>query len=287
MASKAELEVIEGELIDPPSDARDYHGIPITKAQELEEPNSILLFGRAKIGKSTLAASISEVSGYERVLHIDLEQGSVAFAHRYPNVDVLQIPYGDVEMLTNVVNDLYYTELGGRYDAVIVDTMSTGQDWLISYLSGSPGLTVGESTRKLEFDGWAKVETWTMEMMWHLHHMAPLGITCYHLKDNQTALTKEVLTVPKIKGQSQFSVANVPDIVARLYVVDTNDGPARLVDMSPKESKSGGNRFENLPTGPLADVTLPLVWQYIRKVRSDVPEAPKTAAERFQGTEDD
>jgi len=255
-------------------------GLTIQKAEALTEPNSVMLYGRAKTGKSTLAASISEVEGYERVLHIDLEKGSTAFARRYPNVDVVQIPYMDIDTFNNVIDELYSTELALQYDAVIVDTMSTAQEWAI--------MSFGHGGTKLDFEGWRKIGEWTMDTMWQLHYMRPLGISSYHLTDKQIQLTKEIWTLPKISGASQYSVANVPDIVTRLYIVDGNDGPMRVADFMPRESKIGGNRFDYLPQEPLGNISMPLLWEYIRDPKHADPEpAPKTAAERYEGVSAD
>lgn len=250
-------------------------GLKVQKAEALREPSSIMLYGRAKTGKSTLAASISNVEGYERVLHIDLEKGSTAFARKYPTVDVVQVPYLDIDTFNNIIEELYTTELALQYDAVIVDTMSTAQEWAV--------MSFGNGGTKLDYDGWRMIKEWTMDTMWQLHYMRPLGITSFHLTDKQIQLTKEIWTLPAINGASQYSVANVPDIVMRLYIVDGNDGPVRVADFMPRESKMGGNRFDYLPTEPLGDISMPLLWEYIRDESKQAPAGPRTAAERYEG----
>lgn len=255
-------------------------GLEVKKAEALVEPSSIMIYGRAKTGKSTLAASVSEVPGYERVLHIDLEKGSVAFANRYPNVDVVQVPFRDIDTFNEIIEELHEGDLGNQYDAVIVDTMSTLQEWAIWAL--------GNGQSKLEFDQWRMLRDWTMETMWQLHYMKPLGITSYHLTDKEIKLTKELWTLPLITGSAQYSVANVPDIVARLYIVDDRrNGPQRVADLMPREDKVGGNRFDYLPEEPLTDISMPLLWEYIRHERTDVEEAPKTKAQQYVGDESD
>ena len=57
-------------------------GVEVRPVIEVIEPDSIMIMGHAKRGKSTLAASISEVEGFEKNLFIDLERGSKAFATR-------------------------------------------------------------------------------------------------------------------------------------------------------------------------------------------------------------
>lgn len=81
-------------------------GMSVNKVTELFEPNSIMIFGHPKRGKSSMAASIIDVEGFKKVLVIDLERGAKAFARTYPNVDVIEIPQGDVDALDDVVEDL-------------------------------------------------------------------------------------------------------------------------------------------------------------------------------------
>ena len=57
------------------------------KASEVGIPRSILLFGPPKRGKSTCAASILDVPGYERTLVIDVEGGASAISEWYPEAE--------------------------------------------------------------------------------------------------------------------------------------------------------------------------------------------------------
>ena len=106
-------------------------GLNIGKAQAMKEPNSMILFGRPKTGKTTLAASMVDVPGYERGLIIDCEMGVTAIASNYPTVDVITIPQQDVTAFNDVINALRDDTdgIGSYYDWVCVDTMSTIARW--------------------------------------------------------------------------------------------------------------------------------------------------------------
>ena len=248
-----------------------YGGVKVVPAAELNEPNSIMLLGRAKIGKSTLMASTSEVKGLERVLFIDCEMGAGAFAESYPNVDVVQIPLGEINVFESVMDDILDAGDDLPYDAVAVDTLSTLQSWAIQERGGG---------KKLEYEDWRIVGDWTMNLLWNLHYAKFLGLTSLHVKIDQNPLTKEIRTVPKLQGAAKFAAASVPDLVMMLSVVDTNSGPLYVADHRVKESSEGGNRFPQLPEKAFGNSTMSQVYGYIRGEDVDAPDVPLTRAEK-------
>lgn len=253
---------------------RKVGGIVVKQAEQLTEPNSIMIYGRPKYGKSTLAASIADVKGFKRVLCIDLEKGATAFSRSYPSVDVIEIPYLGVSKLEDVIEELADSSDTLGYDAVILDTMSTAQQWVVSKMREARG------GKKLDYDGWDTVANWTMQMMWDLHHMAATGISLYHLTTKENELTKEIWTLPKLQGSAKDSVASIPDLIIHLRVVDSRkDGPVRVADFIPHENVTSGNRFDWLPQAALGNVDMPLLYGYIRGEITDAVEAPKTQAE--------
>lgn len=253
---------------------RKIGGIVVTKAETLIEPNSIMIYGRPKYGKSTLAASIAAVSGFDKVLCIDLEKGATAFSRSYPSVDVVNIPYLNISKLEDVIEALVDSPDALGYDAVILDTLSTAQQWVVTKMREARG------GKKLDYDGWDTVAHWTMQLMWDLHHMAATGISLYHLTTKENELTKEIWTLPKLQGSAKDSVASVPDLIIHLRIVDSKkEGPVRVADFVPHENITSGNRFDWLPQVPIGNADMELLYSYIRGENHDTPSAPKTAAE--------
>lgn len=252
-------------------EAAKVGGFTVHKVAETAEPDSIMIFGHPKRGKSTLAASVIDVPGFNKVLVADLERGAKAFARSYPEVDVIEIPQGNIDALDDIVEDMLEHD-GYDYDAFVIDTMSTAQAWLVKKLGMG---------KKLGYDGWAVVGEWTMQTMWDLQYMRPLGISIYHVITKENELTKETWTLPKIQGGAKDSVASVPDMNIQLRVTESRkDGLVRVADFVPHETTVSGNRFEWLPTEPLGDADMPLIYQYIRNEDVDAPtDSPKTAAE--------
>jgi hypothetical protein len=235
--------------------------VQAVKAQELAEPNSILIFGHPKRGKTTLAGSIADVAGFDNVLHIDLEDGSAPLAAPYPNIDVLRP--SSVDELTDALNELKtsvddegFADAMG-YQAVILDTVSTLQKWVLDeYLAKHP-----TKSGKTDYDGWAYWGDYVMDVMWELHRLPALGITTYHTKIELNELTKEIWTSPKISGGARFSVASVPDLVGYL---DVDNKGERVFTVTPKKSMQTGSRYESVLPGALAAPTMSDIFAAIR-----------------------
>lgn len=230
---------------------------------------------------STMAASICEVEGYEKVLMVDLERGAKAFARMYPKVDVIDVPLYDIDYFSDVMNEVVAND-GSGYDCIIVDTMSTAQKWKARDIGGGS---------KLSYDGWYALGEWTMGVMNMLHYMEPLGISIFHVTTKENEVTKEIWTLPKIDGGAKDSVASVPDLVLYLDVVrKRNKPPVRVADFVPAETRTTGNRFSWLPEVPIADADMSVIFSYIRGDDEDVPEPPKReseeAAERAEAEKD-
>lgn len=240
-----------------------FDGMEIQKAEATAEPNSILIFGHPKRGKTWLAGSIAEVPGKSKVLHIDLEMGSAPLGRWFPDIDVIRPPRGDSNAVADIINQLKesvdadgYADSGG-YDVVILDTVSTLEKWVLdAYNSAHP-----TKSGKTDFDGWDYWKNYVLDLMWDLHYLTALGISLYHTKVTQNELTKTIWTSPSINGSAKFSVASVPDVVGYL---DVNGSGARTFGVVPKTSMQTGNRFEEVLNGVLVDPDMKTIFELIR-----------------------
>ena len=119
-------------------------------------PRSILLFGPPKRGKSTCAASIVDVPGYERVLVVDVEGGAAAISQWYPEVDVFEVHTaeefdGVVEALVN--NQIVEPTSGKPYDCVIIDTLDKAQERKLEWFDQQPEALTRAERRILSTSG--------------------------------------------------------------------------------------------------------------------------------------
>lgn len=257
-------------------------GIPAKKASILQEPRSFMLFADPKVGKSTLAASISHVKGYERVLCIDIDGGAQAFARWSPNVDVVQIPYQDHAAFIRVFNAVT-GKLADQYDAVIVDTFTTLQKWM---LRGIAGVNALGKQNKASWDNWGEVADVMIDIAWQMHHAPWCGLMLFHSKTVEEALTGRIRKLPLLQGSAKDSIGAVADVnvFMRAHTYETgeftNDGDAikatmRVARFGLSEETPTGNRV-SLPEG-LTDaagaLTMSEMFTYIRGER-DLGDAP-------------
>ena len=234
----------------PPQQAKSLGGLSIKRVTEDNEPHSMLFFGMYKRGKSSLACSISDVAGFERVLVIDCEDGLVGdVAANYP--DVQRVRISSALEYQNVMTDLM--EQQDDWDAVIMDTLSTYQRWLTYELAGG---------KKPEFDHWAQTYDVLMQHMWDFHNMKPLGITTVHTQTKQNELTKEIWTMPYVQGAAANTLGVVPDIVGYINV---NGAGKRTLQLTPKPTMTTGNRFESFLPDKMDDPTMSDLYALIRQ----------------------
>jgi phage nucleotide-binding protein len=229
-------------------------GKAAVKAQTIKEPHSLMFYGRPKIGKTSIAASISEVPGFKHVLLLDLEMGAGAIAETFPTVDVREI--NDYNEFEDVFNDALDDAAQNYYDAIILDTMSTLQRWITRKSSGG---------KKPSYDDWAYTYDMIMEIMWAMHRMSAVGITLVHTQTKENELTKEVWTMPWLQGSAASAIGNVPDLIGFIDVKDTVNGPIRTLQLAPKKTMVTGNRFEDRVPVKVEDMLLPDLYAIIRK----------------------
>jgi len=96
----------------------------IKKAEALNVPKSILIYGDPKNGKTWLAASASELEQFSPVLLVDVEGGASAIARDWKNVDVIQVDTH--AQLDSVLEGLLTTD--HKYKTVIIDTLGVAMD---------------------------------------------------------------------------------------------------------------------------------------------------------------
>jgi hypothetical protein len=230
-------------------------GLELTEASELAEPNSIMLFGHPKRGKTTLAGSIRDVEGFNNVLHIDLERGSAPLAKRWPDIKVIR-PNNTTEV-GDIINALTASENSLGFDAVILDTISTLGQWYKEEWIAKNHPKSG----KMELQGWDDWGDYALQTMWDLHNMYALGISTYHMKVEQNDITKQVWTVPMIQGRARYSVASVPDIVIGLDIAPSGQRALQLV---PKATQTTGSRYEDVLGNLTGDANAVTIYDAIR-----------------------
>ncbi len=205
----------------------------IHKAEALNAPKSILLYGDAGRGKTWLAASISEVPEYNPVLLIDVEGGASAIARDWKNVDVISV--NSHEQFQSVMDGLLNTE--HKYKTVIIDTIGVVMDRAEKFFGEKP------ENKSNKFGRWGDLKNWANEVFRALHTAPFVSILLAHALDDKDESTGAVKTTAMLPGSFKSTLPSIPDIVGYLGVENTESGPQRVLVVGQSDRLVTKNRF--------------------------------------------
>lgn len=237
------------------------------KAADVGIPRSILLFGPPKRGKSTCAASIVDVPGYERVLVIDVEGGAAAISQWYPEVDVFEVHTaeefdGIVEALVN--NQIVEPTSGEPYDCVIIDTLDKAQERKLEWFDAQPEALTKQGEKNTLYK-WGAIKAWTTKLADALH-MAPfLTIFVAHVMDDKDEKTGKVTQTVALGGASKQTFPATPDLVGYYDLVRDKEAKqdVRALDFTVTDKRVTGQRYAGKLDGTIADPTMEKIYQRI------------------------
>lgn len=239
------------------------------KAGEVGEPRSILLFGPPKRGKSTCAASIIEVPGYERVLVIDVEGGASAISQWYPEADVIQVT--TAEDFDGIVTALVKGEVveptsGEPYQCVIIDTLDKAQERKLDWFERQPE-AITKSGAKDTLYKWGAIKAWMTRLADALH-MAPfLTIFVAHVMDDKDEKTGKITQTVAIGGSAKQTFPATPDLVGYFDIERVKENGAmisrRILDFTVTDKRVTGQRYAGKLDGKIADPTMKKIYEKI------------------------
>jgi hypothetical protein len=217
----------------------------IKKAAQLNRPNSILVYGDPKRGKSWFAASAAEVAELAPVLVLDTEGGSTAISRDWPDVDV--VAADTHEKFDNAINALL--DQKHKYKTVIIDTLGVAMDRAEKTFGEKP------ENKNNKFGKYGDLKQWITDLSRKLHAAPFLGIIVAHALDEKDESTGAVKTIPLLPGSARNTLPSVPDIVAYLTTESDADGNIhRVMYLQSSDRMVSGNRF-GLP-GRLVDPSM-------------------------------
>lgn len=254
------------------------------KAADVGQPRSILLYGPPKRGKSTCAASIVDVPGYERVLVVDVEGGAAAISQWYPEVDIQEIRSAEefdsfIEFLVD--GKIVEPTSGEPYQCVIIDTLDKAQERKLEWFDKQPeALTKGGDKNTLY--KWGAIKTWTTKLADALH-MAPfLTIFVAHVMDAQDEKTGKYKQTVALGGSSKDTFPATPDLVgfydiARIKNDKNEVENVRTIDFSVNDKRVTGQRYADKLDGVVAEPTMEKIYQKIAPQLYKKPATKVTA----------
>lgn len=243
------------------------------KASEVSAPRSILLFGPPKRGKSTLAASIIDVPGIDRVLVVDVEGGASAISEWYPGVDVVEVATSEeFDGLIEALVDGKIVEPGSGepYQCVIIDTLDKAQERKLDWFDKQPESFASNGNKNTLYK-WGAIKAWTTKLSDALH-MAPfLTIFVAHVMDDKDEKTGRVTQTVALGGSSKQTFPGTPDLVGYFDIekvkVDGVSAPTRVLDFSVTDKRVTGQRYASKLDGKMGDPTMVKIYQKIDPLR--------------------
>ena len=226
----------------------------IKKAEALNVPKSMLIYGDPKNGKTWLAASAAEVAAFSPVLLIDVEGGATAIARDWRDVDVIQVDTH--EQLESVLDGLLSQE--HKYKNVIVDTLGVAMDRAEKVFGEKP------ENKNNRFGKWGDLKEWANQMVRKMHHAEFLSIFIAHAQDEKDDATGAVKTVPMLAGSTRNTLPAIPDIIAYMTSEKTEDATKRALYLQGSDRLVSGNRF-GLPS-KMYDPSMKKLMDTIKKI---------------------
>ena len=225
----------------------------IHKAEALNTPKTILLYGDAGRGKTWLAASAAEIAELSPVLLIDVEGGASAIARDFKDVDVINVDTH--EKLDIVINDLLTVK--HKYKTVIIDTFGVAMDRAEKFFGEKP------ENKGNKFGKWGDLKIWANDVVRALHAAPFVSIIITHAEDQKDESTGAIKTVPNIPGGSKKDLPGIPDIIGYMTAQKKDDGsPERVLVVTSSDRLVTKNRF-NLPP-VISEPSMKKIFQLIK-----------------------
>lgn len=242
------------------------------RAKPSGKPKSILMQGTHGTRKTSKASEIALVPGFERVLHIDIDNGTEVLYRRPGIAERIYDPEDNPEgtyfiqpiqslnpnakaQIEAIVKDITTTDYG--YDAVIFDTLDVGQD------VAEKAIKAQHAGSKNTFAVYGDLGLWTDELVRSLHECPFFtAIITVHEKEN-TAEDGTSTILPRLSGSSKDAIGGIPSIVMRLgWVANPETGePGLVATLGEHEKFITKNRYD-LPR-QLLNPDLPSIYKMI------------------------
>lgn len=245
----------------------------------LGDPESLLLYAEASVGKSTLAGQLIKTPGFDRGLYIDVENGSKVFnndpdikrAIKEKRLSVLKIDKTAPDAFArihSVTQEIFAQPFG--YDFVVLDSLDIAQGVAVDYYKAN---TYNESGKLDTRAAYAEVGKWTSDLAWGFQNSPHfMGVLVGHSTNDEDKKTGQSSVKPKLAGSMKDNISSIPDLVIYMWKEKDEDGNIiRVVSTEGDGDYIAKSRFSTLLPSRLENPTMPEIFAYIRGEKKSPP----------------
>lgn len=232
-------------------------GINVSEPTPAGKRTSALVYGRHRVGKSSLVAQCAEVEGMYPVLWIATEDGTGAFAGQYPEGRIDIVHAKDTATVIQTVDALVDNET--KYKTVVVDTAGQFQEIIKrDYQKSNPNA-------KNAFEVWDKVAAGLSYVTDALHNSQYNFFLIAHTAKEKDDVLGTVLLSPHFLGKkSLVEIPKIPDTIMYLEKTEDEDGnPIRLLHLTASGRIDAGSRYEHKLPDHMVDPKMEDYYKYI------------------------
>jgi hypothetical protein len=234
---------------------------------------NMLLYGEPGAGKTHLAGSSSEVPEFRKVLHLDVEGGSMTLDRKFPLVETVRI--ADWEDLYNIYQDLLHNG-DGYYNTVILDNLTEAQKLCQRQVMEHAFVKAQRTGKQDEIEpevprqrDWGVMYERLMLMVRDYRDLPLHFIWTAHVKEDITPRTKERKLKPALSGQAKQDLVGVFDIVGYLRTERLEGQNVRVLSTQDHPDYVAKERDTDLPEN-LGNTTMEEIFSYIPKDTENV-----------------
>lgn len=220
-------------------------GLNVISAGDIEPRFNGLIFGDYGTGKTRLTGSASMVPALSDVLMIDIEGGALTLRNTFPMCKTVRASSW------NDIRDIGEELKSGAYSSVrtaIIDSLSEAQLFNMDFVMAD--LLEGKPDRDENIAGLREWQQNMANMRKFIRFYRDLPMTTIFtalMKEDKDKLTGKRYKRPALPGKLASQVPAMFDLVAYLYVKDTEVGPTRCLLTGATEDIPAKDRSGSLP----------------------------------------
>jgi len=232
-------------------------GLEMEEPTEATDKHTMLLYGRHRVGKSTLAATMAEVEGKYPILWVAAEDGTTAFAGKHPKgrIKVVNVrTWEDIYKLAIMLLDN-----DTPFKTVVFDTMGEIQEIIKRDFL--------KKNKTSSYEMWAQIAdnlTWLVTAFQDKE--APYNVIYIaHTEKVKDDNLGAVLLSPYFLGKKSIvDIPKIPDSIAYLAKAqDENGETVRVLQLTSTERVDAGSRLEHKLPEQMANPSMEEFFQYL------------------------